>query len=833
MLSIFKNSFFSSPNKKTLNRYNLLLSKINDLEAKTKLLTDYNIKEKTFSLKNKIKEGKTLDDILPEAFSLVREAAVRTLGQRHYDVQILGGIALHNGKIAEMRTGEGKTLVSTLAAYLNALDGKGVHIVTVNDYLANRDSAWMGNIYKFLGLSVGCIKSGMEDNERKNAYEADITYGTNNEFGFDYLRDNMKFSLEDMCQRGFNYAIIDEVDSILIDEARTPLIISGAIEDNTNLYIIINNLVKNIEALNYDIDEKSKSINLNDKGTEYFEKLLLSKNLLKEKNLYSPENISLLHHINQSLKANFLFTKDKDYLVKDNQVIIVDEFTGRMMEGRRYSEGLHQAIEAKENVKIQNENQTLASITFQNYFRMYPKLSGMTGTAKTEAAEFSEIYSLDVIEIPTHKKMIRNDENDEVYRTNEEKWLAVVNEIVKIHDKGQPLLVGTTNIKTSEFISKKLKKQQISHQVLNARYHEKEAKIISQAGKPFAVTIATNMAGRGTDIQLGGNNNFDIGLDLNTEKKLTNINEIKTNQDKVVKSGGLFVLGTERHESRRIDNQLRGRSGRQGDPGNSKFFISLEDDLMRIFGSERLDNMLKKLGLKQGEAIVHPWINKAIEKAQSKVEGRNFEIRKNLLKFDDVMNDQRKVIYDQRLELLTTEKVHDIFKSMVIETIQNITENNIIEKNDEPVNLEKLRLELKDISGLDIKNYKFENKEKLNSFVINSIFERLDEKINLIGSKNFFIIEKQLIVQVLDQQWKSHLLSLDQLRQGIGLRAYAQRDPLNEYKREAFTMFEEMLNSVRIISCRFILLIKFENKEEEDIKTKNSKSIRERLRSKK
>ncbi|MDA9558387.1 preprotein translocase subunit SecA, partial [Alphaproteobacteria bacterium] len=780
---------------------------------------------KTKALKQNIEDGKSLISVLPDAFSLVREAAIRTLGQRHYDVQIIGGIALHYGKIAEMKTGEGKTLVSTLSAYLNALSGKGVHIVTVNEYLADRDSEWMGKVFKFLGLSVGCIKSGMSDIERKEAYKADITYGTNNEFGFDYLRDNMRFTLDEMCQRNFNYAIIDEVDSILIDEARTPLIISGAIDDDTNLYKVINSLVSTIDKKNYDIDEKSKSINLNSLGTETFEDLLYSKNLLKEKNLYSPENIGLLHHINQALKANFLFTKDKDYLVKDNQVVIVDEFTGRMMEGRRYSEGLHQAIEAKENVKIQNENQTLASITFQNYFRMYPKLSGMTGTARTEAAEFSEIYTLDVIEIPTHQSMIRNDQNDEIYRTSEEKWDAVTKEIIKIHSKSQPILVGTTNIKTSELISRKLKKSNISHQVLNARYHEKEAKIISQAGKPYAVTIATNMAGRGTDIQLGGPSVIN---NINDSFKEQN-NEV---EKEVIKTGGLYVLGTERHESRRIDNQLRGRSGRQGDPGSSKFFISLEDDLMRIFGSERLDNMLKKLGLKVGEAIVHPWINKAIEKAQSKVEGRNFEIRKNLLKFDDVMNDQRKVVYEQRRELLSSDNINQLFLDMLSETINNIVESNISEKAEDSINKIGIKNEVKNIYGFDIMDYKFLNKEKLINDLLKGIHNKLQTKIDLVGQENFSLIQKQLIVQVLDQQWKAHLLGLDQLRQGIGLRAYAQRDPLNEYKREAFTMFESMLESVRITSCRFIMMLEFQTQEEKNIK-KPSRSIRERLRSKK
>ena len=807
MLNFLKNSFFINPNKKILNNYKLLLDNVNNLESQIKLLSDLQIKDKTNDLKQALRNGKKLDDILPDAFALVREAAIRTLGQRHYDVQILGGIALHNGKIAEMKTGEGKTLVSTLSAYLNAISGLGVHIVTVNDYLASRDSEWMGAIYKFLGLSVGCIKSGMSDTDRKNAYLADITYGTNNEFGFDYLRDNMKFNLEDMCQRSFNYAIIDEVDSILIDEARTPLVISGAVEDNTKLYHIINNLIKNIEKKYYEIDEKSKSINLNTSGIENFEKLLYSKNLIESQNLYAPENIGILHHINQALKANFLFTKDKDYLVKDNQVVIVDEFTGRMMEGRRFSDGLHQAIEAKENVQIQNENQTLASVTFQNYFRMYPKLSGMTGTAKTEAAEFSEIYGLDVLEIPPHKNMIRNDLNDEIYRTNEEKWQAVVKEISKIHEKGQPLLVGTTNIKTSELISKRLKRLNIKHEVLNARFHEKEAKIISQAGKPFAVTIATNMAGRGTDIQLGGNTSDVV------DNKISNIEKVKDNQNRALKSGGLFVLGTERHESRRIDNQLRGRSGRQGDPGCSKFFISLEDDLMRIFGSERLDGMLQKLGLKNGEAIVHPWINKAIEKAQSKVEGRNFEIRKNLLKFDDVMNDQRKVVYEQRKELLTIKDINQIFIDMLYDTLTNIIERNKSNQEEE-LNFKNIFTDIKNIFGLQINNKKIENSDDFLIYLKEEISAKLDNKIHLIGRENFSLIQRQILVQVLDQQWKAHLLGLDQLRQGIGLRAYAQRDPLNEYKRESFTMFEEMLETVRITACRFIMLIEIETKQE-------------------
>ncbi len=821
MFSFIKNNLFSSPNKKLLNKYQVDLEKINALEATISILSDSELRDKTNEFKTSYKNGKELNQILPEAFAVVRESAIRALGQRHYDVQILGGIVLHNGQIAEMKTGEGKTLVSTLAAYLNAIAEKGVHIVTVNDYLAKRDSKWMGHIFNFLGLTVGYIYSGMEEEERKKAYNADITYGTNNEFGFDYLKDNMKFDIDTMCQRSFNYAIIDEVDSILIDEARTPLIISGAVEDNTNLYKVINRFIQKLEAQYYEIDEKSKSINLNNKGIINFENILFNNKIIKTQNLYAPENINILHYINQALKANFLFSKDKDYLVKDNQVIIVDEFTGRMMEGRRYSDGLHQAIEAKENVVIQNENQTLASITFQNYFRMYPKLSGMTGTAKTEAAEFSEIYGLDVVEIPTHKNMIRKDTNDEIYRTRNEKWKAVAEEIQKINASGQPVLVGTTNIETSELISKKLKKLKISHQVLNARYHEKEANIIAQAGKPYAVTIATNMAGRGTDIQLGGN----ILNDQTTEK-------LKNDQKRVLGFGGLCVIGTERHESRRIDNQLRGRSGRQGDPGKSRFFISLEDDLMRIFGSEKLNSMLKTLGLKEGEAIFHPWITKAIEKAQSKVENRNFEIRKNLLKFDDVMNDQRKVIYDQRLDILQSKNIESIFQDMLNESVNKILEDNVSEKYDTGFNENEINREIKDLSGKNILVTSKNNIEEYKKNITKSLLSILEKKYEVVGKENFMVIVKQLIVQILDQQWKAHLLGLDQLRQGIGLRAYAQRDPLNEYKREAFTMFEIMLNNVRILACRLVLLLEFRN-EEMEIKKASSSSIKERLRNKK
>ena len=824
MFSFIKNNFFLSLNQKTLNTYEKLLAKVNDIEKEKKKLSDDELRKNTQDFKNLVKSGENLDNLLPEAFATVREAAIRTLEQRHYDVQIIGGITLHKGKIAEMKTGEGKTLVSTLAAYLNALSGKGVHVVTVNDYLAKRDSQWMGKIYNFLGISVGYIFSGMSEEERQNAYKCDITYGTNNEFGFDYLKDNMKFNNLEVSQREFNYAIIDEVDSILIDEARTPLIISGPVEDNTEFYKTINGFVRDLSEKNYEIDQKSKSINLNSDGIEYFEKILVNRNIIKNENLYSPDNINVLHFINQCLKANFLFHKDKDYLVKDNQVIIVDEFTGRMMEGRRYSEGLHQAIEAKENVIIQNENQTLASITFQNYFRMYPKLAGMTGTAKTEAAEFSEIYSLDVVQIPTHKNMVRNDNNDEIYRTKDEKWDAICREITRVNSSSQPILVGTTNIATSELISKKLKKLKINHQVLNARFHEKEANIIAQAGKPYAVTIATNMAGRGTDIQLGGNYE---------ENKVFNQKQIEkqsNNKKRVMDHGGLYVLGTERHESRRIDNQLRGRSGRQGDPGSSKFFISLEDDLMKIFGSERLDSILKTLGLKEGEAIIHPWISKAIEKAQSKVENRNFEIRKNLLKFDDVMNDQRGVIYTQRKDILNNENTYDLFLEIMEDTISNLTEATYNDNENNEKYKSDIIKEFKNSLGLKVSHIKSSEKEMIIKEISNNVKEILQVKIEKIGINNFNIILKQLIIQVLDQQWKQHLLSLDNLRQGIGLRAYAQRDPLNEYKREAFSMFEDMLASVRSIVTRLVILIEF--REDISQEKKKTSNYRERLRRK-
>jgi preprotein translocase subunit SecA len=674
MLNSLAKRIFGTPNDRYLKKINLLLDEVNNLEQSIINLTDQELKNTTVKLKEIYSANKDLDAILPEAFATVREAAKRVLGQRHYDAQILGGIVLHQGKISEMKTGEGKTLVSTLPTYLNAITGKGVHIVTVNDYLARRDSEWMGQIYNFLGLSVGCVIPNLDDEQRKQAYNADITYATNNELGFDFLRDNMKFSFDQMVQREFNFAIVDEVDSILIDEARTPLIISGPTEDNSELYKTINKLMPELNEEDLDIDEKTKSVALTEQGNDNIEKILKEKNLLKSQNLYDPENVGIVHHINQAVRANKLFEKDKDYIVNDNKVVIIDEFTGRMMEGRRFSDGLHQALEAKENVSIKNENQTLASVTFQNYFRMYPKLAGMTGTALTEANEFIEIYNLEVISVPTHKKMIRIDQNDEVYRTAEEKWDAVINNIKIANKNKQPVLVGTTSIEKSEMLSSLLKKEKIKHNVLNARNHEEEASIIASAGVPNSVTIATNMAGRGTDIQLGGNK------DMIKDTNKNSLHNIETNKKLSLESGGLLVIGTERHESRRTDNQLRGRSGRQGDPGESKFFLSLEDDLMRIFGTEKLDTVLQKLGLKKGEAIIHTWVNRALQKAQEKVEGRNFEIRKSLLRFDDVMNDQRKAIYEQRRELMQGEDISETIINMRDDIIDDLVNINIPEK---------------------------------------------------------------------------------------------------------------------------------------------------------
>jgi preprotein translocase subunit SecA len=803
-LNILK-KIFKTSNERKLNEIQPLVQKINSLEQEIKKLSDQELKNKTQEFKTRIKNGENLNKILPEAFACVREASVRTTGQRHFDVQLLGGIILHQGKISEMKTGEGKTLVATLPAYLNSLTEKGVHVVTVNDYLAKRDSEWMSKIYNFLGVTVGCIINGIDDASRKAQYECDITYGTNNEFGFDYLRDNMKHSVAEMAQRKHHFCIVDEVDSILIDEARTPLIISGPTEDNSSEYFLCNKLVNQLDKEHYDLDEKDRSALLTEKGIDFIEDKLRKANLLKGTNFYDPQNLSVVHHINQALRANMLFTKDKDYIIKDNQVFIIDEFTGRIMEGRRYSDGLHQAIEAKEGVQIQNENQTLASITFQNYFRLYEKLSGMTGTAMTEAEEFYEIYKLDVVEVPTNRPMVRKDFNDRIFRTENEKFDAIVKEIVAAHEKKQPVLIGTTSIEKSERISKILKKQSIKHNVLNAKFHEQEASIIAQAGRIGAVTIATNMAGRGTDIQLGGN------LDLKIKEGGTNDKILveKTKQEheeekaKVLESGGLFVIGTERHESRRIDNQLRGRTGRQGDKGASIFYLSLQDDLMRIFGSERIDFMLQKLGLKDGESIDHPWINKALEKAQQKVEGRNFDIRKTLLQFDDVMNDQRKVIFEQRLEVIKNPNIYTVIDNIFDETAEQlVSEIQHYREHVNPDAKKTIKIKTERLCGTRINDDDFlsllkKSSSEIKEFLKNHFNEKRNTRINTAGDELNKDIEKRIFLQNLDYEWRSHLQYLEQLRQVIGLRGYGQKNPLDEYKRESFNLFKDLLSKIK------------------------------------
>ena len=809
-LNSLLNRVFGSSNDRNLKKYNNRVTEINTLESIYENLSDEELRNKTIEFKELLTQGSSLDEILNDAFAVVREASKRTLGQRHFDVQIVGGLVLNEGKITEMKTGEGKTLVSTLPAYLNSLSGKGVHIVTVNDYLAKRDSEWMGVIYKFLGLDVGVIYSGQDDKEKEKAYSADITYGTNNEFGFDYLRDNMKHSIDQMFQKDKNFAIIDEVDSILIDEARTPLIISGVIEDKSDLYVKIDQIIPLINDEDIDIDEKSKSINLTEEGNERLDKILIDKGFLdNNSSIYDIENVALVHHINQALKAHKLFHKDTDYLVKDNQVIIIDEFTGRMMEGRRFSDGLHQALEAKENVHIQPENQTLASITFQNYFRLYEKLSGMTGTALTEAEEFMDIYGLGVVSVPTNVPIMREDSDDEIYRTEEEKYEAIIKNILKCNKRNQPVLVGTVSIEKSEILSKLLKSKNIKHNVLNARYHEQEAQIISQAGKPGSVTIATNMAGRGTDIQLGGNpENLE-----NTEKNTEELKKI------VIESGGLFVIGTERHESRRIDNQLRGRSGRQGDPGESKFYLSLEDDLMRIFGSDRLDTILQRLGLDEGEAIVHPWINTALERAQKKVESRNFDIRKNLLRFDDVMNDQRKVIFEQRLEILTQSDLSEIVKDMRHEILFDILDQSIPEKTFiDDWDADKLDKDIKRVFSIQLPIHKWFEEDGIDSDIIRdkliqNIDIEYDNKSKEFGEDLLKNLEKTIILQSIDQNWKDHLGQLENLRQIVGLRGYGQRDPLSEYKSESFGLFEELLNNFREDVTRILFHIRMASDE--------------------
>lgn len=812
MLAKIARKVFGSANDRFVKKQNKLVQQINSLEPKFEILSDEDLKAKTFEFRERLKNGETLDDILPEAFAVVREASKRTLGQRHYDVQLIGGIVLHKGMIAEMKTGEGKTLVATLAAYLNAIEGKGVHIVTVNDYLAKRDAEWMGQVYSFLGLSVDYIVHGKEDNDRRIAYASDIIYGTNNELGFDYLRDNMKFSLEEMVQRPFNYALVDEVDSILIDEARTPLIISGASEDSSEKYILVNKIIPRLSEDDYEKDEKSKSVVLTEVGMERVENLLKEVGLIKEGNLYDITNVSLVHHVNQALRAHKMHIKDVDYIVKNGKVMIIDEFTGRMMEGRRYSDGLHQAIEAKEGVDIQSENQTLASITFQNYFRLYPKLSGMTGTAMTEEAEFGDIYGLSCVEIPTNRAVDRLDHHDEIYKTAREKYDAIIETILDSHRRGQPILVGTTSIEKSELVADLLsKKSNIKFEILNARHHEREASIVAQAGVPGAITIATNMAGRGTDIQLGGNLEMRLKEVLTGEETPDEIQEIKLKlkieieegKQKAIAAGGLYVLGTERHESRRIDNQLRGRSGRQGDPGTSKFFLSLEDDLMRIFGSERMGTMLQKLGLPDGEALTHPFISKALEKAQGKVEERNFDIRKNLLKYDNVMNDQRKVIYEQRKELMEAEDVSETVNDMRNEYLAEVVRTFIpYGSASSQWKKEEMKQELARLTGftLPISTWTEEREmdaEKLVQRAVETVEENLNERNKDVPENVMRLVEKSILLQVLDQLWKEHIATMDHMRHTIVLRAYGQKDPLNEYKKESFNMFSTMLDQLR------------------------------------
>ena len=830
MLSKLTSRLFGSSNERQIKKYKPIIDQINNLENEFSDLSDEQLKLKTKIFKDRLSKNENLKNILPEAFATVREASKRTLKQRHFDVQLTGGMVLHEGKIAEMKTGEGKTLVATLACYLNALEGKGVHVVTVNDYLARRDSEWMGQIYNFLGMTVGCIISEMDDEQRRIAYNADITYGTNNEFGFDYLRDNMKYNLADMVQRPFNFAIVDEVDSILIDEARTPLVISGQSEDSSILYKSIDKFIPSLNENDYELDEKQRTCNLTDTGIENIEKALRADNIIKEGNLFDVKNISLLHHINQALRAHKLFKKNTHYMVKNNNVIIIDEFTGRAMEGRRFGEGQHQAIEAKENVSIQPENQTLASVTFQNYFRMYPKLAGMTGTALTEEGEFSEIYNLHVIEVPTNLKIAREDKNDEIYKTNEERDEAVIKLIEQCQKDNQPVLVGTVSIEKSEILSKLLTAKNIKHEVLNAKFHEQEAQIIGYAGIPGAVTIATNMAGRGTDIQLGGNLEIRQAKEIKTfsdaSEEVNNLKiDIEAKKKIALAAGGLYVIGTERHESRRIDNQLRGRTGRQGDPGRSKFLLSLQDDLMRIFGSERLETMLGKLGLEKGEAIVHPWINKAVEKAQAKVEAHNFEIRKQLLKFDDVMNDQRKVIFDQRKDIMRSDNISTMITDMRHEVIESIVYQSIPDQSyyDE-WDVESLSADVKNYLGFTVPINQW---VKEDGIIEKEFIERLRdlsdkymaERAVNFGVEVFRQAEKTLLLQVLDQGWKDHLLMLDQMRQSIGLRAYAQKDPLNEYKRESFELFEEMLDKLRKTITSILSYI--EIKQEETIEKEN------------
>nr|WP_294915522.1 preprotein translocase subunit SecA [uncultured Neokomagataea sp.] len=814
MFARLARAVFGSANDRMLKAYQRRVPEINALEASVQPLSDDELRQRTTVFRERIAKGETLDALLPEAFAVCREASRRVLGKRHFDVQLIGGMVLNDGRIAEMRTGEGKTLVGTLAVYLNALTGKGVHVVTVNDYLASRDAEEMSVLYSFLGLTTGVIIPNLSDDERRAAYACDITYGTNNEFGFDYLRDNMKYSLNDMVQRPFNHAIVDEVDSILIDEARTPLIISGPAEDSSDLYRSVDAVVARLVQVPdaFDKDEKQKNVTLTETGSDAVETLLRDAGVMPEGGLYDIQNVAVVHHVQQSLRAHTLFTRDVDYIVRDGKVVIIDEFTGRMMDGRRYSDGLHQALEAKEGVEIQQENQTLASITFQNYFRLYPKLSGMTGTAMTEADEFAEIYNLTVVEIPTNRAIRRQDTDDEVYLTAVEKYDAVANLIEEVHAKGQPILVGTTSIEKSEYLSELLNKRKIKHSVLNARHHEKEASIVAQAGAPGAITIATNMAGRGTDIKLGGNTDMMIhaaGAGVEDEAELNRIaeriqQEVAKGHEAVMSSGGLYVIGTERHESRRVDNQLRGRAGRQGDPGNSRFFLSLEDDLIRIFSGDRMGGLMQKMGLKEGEAIVHPWMNKGIETAQKRVEARNFDMRKNTLKYDDVMNDQRKEVYAQRREYMAQDDLSTVVTEFRNETVVELVHAHIPEKSfPEAWDMEGLSKEVIRVLNLELPLLDWAKEDGVDVDVVIERIEAETEKAQAARAANMGpdlmrLVEKQVVLTTFDAVWKEHLHGLDQLRQGIGLRAYGQRDPLNEYKQEAFQMFTHMLDDMRI-----------------------------------
>ena len=839
MIGFILKKIFGSVNDRMIKSLTPIIKEINNFEPVLEKLSDQELKNKTIEFKEKLKDGSSLDSILPESFAVVREASKRVLSMRHFDVQLIGGIILHQGKIAEMRTGEGKTLVSTLACYLNALTGHGVHVVTVNDYLAKRDSEWMGRIHKFLGLSIGCIVHDTSDEDRKDAYNCDITYATNNELGFDYLRDNMKFFKENMYQKGHNFAVIDEVDSILIDEARTPLIISGAVNDNSDIYTKVNKIIPKLLQTDYQLEEKDRNIFLSDTGVESAEKLLKEYKVIDDNSsLYDIENITIVHHINQALKAHKMFKNEIDYIVKDGSILIIDEFTGRIQDGRRFSNGLHQALEAKENVKIKNENQTLASITFQNYFRLYKKISGMTGTATTESVEFREIYKLEVIEVPTNKTVMRKDEDDEIYKTEQEKYDAIIKVIQDCIARKQPMLVGTISIEKSELISKILKKHKIPHNILNAKYHEQEAYIIAQAGIPSAVTIATNMAGRGTDIQLGGNIEMiikELKLKIKDkdllEKEIIKLKDkFEKDKETVLKAGGLYVLSTERHESRRIDNQLRGRSGRQGDPGVSKFFLSLEDDLMRIFGSDKLQAMLSTLGLKNGEAIFHPWISKTLAKAQMKVESKNYEMRKNLIKYDDVINEQRKIIFEKRMEIINSEDVTEEIYKISQDINYNIIINNVPKKSyKEQWNIESIINEIKRIYSIDLDIKSFVEKENttedmLIDFIDQETKNFLIQRQEEYGSEIEIQLRRQIFLMILDSKWKDHLLSLDKLKNGINLRAYAQKDPLIEYKKDAFALFEDMLDNIEEKTLNRISYARIRD-EEEDKKLESLKMM--------